>query len=109
MPEAFGVLLDLVLDPRDTFVTRLTTEALLRRKDRVGLAIVASALAVANPNHSDWIHTATFDVFSVSSEDRDNAMRMCEEMLQAADERVAQGARQLLVVLAEIDPVLRSA
>ncbi|MFE1413429.1 hypothetical protein ACFW6F_21910 [Streptomyces sp. NPDC058746] len=33
VPEAFGLLLELVLDPRDTFVTRRTTEALVRRKD----------------------------------------------------------------------------
>ncbi|MFI6422935.1 hypothetical protein ACIBG6_36800 [Streptomyces sp. NPDC050842] len=109
MSEAFGLLLELVLDPRDTFVTRRTTQALLRRKDRIGLTIVASALAVANPNHSDWIHTAVVDVLSIFSADRDDAMRLCEEMSQGADDRVARGARQLLELLAEIDPVLRPA
>src|SRR4051794_32353000 len=54
MPEALGPLLELVLDPADTFVTRRTAEALLRRQDRAGLSIVASALAVANSQHSDW-------------------------------------------------------
>ncbi|WJY35834.1 hypothetical protein QT196_00245 [Streptomyces sp. P9-2B-2] len=107
MQEALGPLLELVLDPGDTFVTRRTAEALLRRKDRAGLTIVASALAVANSNHSDWIHTAIVDVFSVFSDDRDNAMRLCEEMSRDTNDRVALGARQLHEVLAEIDPVLR--
>ena len=109
MQEALGPLLELVLDPDNAFVTRVTAEAVLRRKDRSGLTIVASALAVANPNHSDWIHTAIVDVFGIFSQDRDNAMQLCEEMLRETDERVALGARQLHEILAEIDPVLRPA
>ncbi|MDT0547660.1 MULTISPECIES: hypothetical protein [Streptomyces] len=108
MQEALGPLLELVLDPGDTFVTRVTAEAVLRRKDRIGLAVVASALAVADSNHSDWIHTAILDVFGISSEDRDNALQLCEEMLRDTDDRVSLGARQLHGTLAEIDPVLRS-
>ncbi|MFI0905612.1 hypothetical protein ACH4TE_19040 [Streptomyces sioyaensis] len=107
MQEALGSLLELVLDPGDTFVTRRTAEALFRRKDRVGLTIVASALAVADSNHSDWIHTAIVDVFSIFSDDRDKAIRLCEEMSLDTDDRVALGARQLHEVLADIDPVLR--
>jgi len=107
MQEALGPLLELVLDAGDTFVTRVTAEAVLRRKDRIGLAIVASASAVADSNHSDWIHTALHDVFSIFSEDRDNAMHLCEEMLRDTDDRVALGARQMHEALAEIDPVLR--
>ncbi|MFJ1618653.1 hypothetical protein ACIODT_40090 [Streptomyces sp. NPDC088251] len=107
MQEALGPLLELLLDPADTFVTRVTAEAVLRRKDRVGLTIVASALAVADSNHSDWIHTALQDVFSIFSEDRDNAIQLCEEMLGDPDGRVARGARQMHGTLAEIDPVLR--
>ncbi|MEU5547054.1 hypothetical protein AB0G85_32455 [Streptomyces sioyaensis] len=109
MQEALGPLLELVLDPGDTLVTRRTAEALLRRKDRDGLTIVASALAVANPNHSDWIDTAIVDVFSIFSDDRGNAIRLCEEMSRETDDRVALGARQLHEILAEIDPVLRPA
>ncbi|MEE4420525.1 hypothetical protein [Streptomyces bugieae] len=105
--EARGLLLELVLDPGDTFVTWRTAEALLRRKDRAGLTIVASALAVANSNPSDWIHTAIVDAFGVFSDDRDEAIRLCEEMSRDTDDRVALGAHQLLEVLAEIDPVLR--
>ncbi|MEV6353846.1 hypothetical protein [Streptomyces hydrogenans] len=109
MQEAVDPLLELVLDPGDTFVTRRTAEGLLRRKDRAGLAIVASALAVANEKHADWIHTAVVDVFSIFSEDLDEALRLCEEMSGDADARVALGARRLHEGLAAIDPVLRPA
>ncbi len=107
MREALGPLPALLLDPGDTSVTRATAEALLRRKDGIGLATVASALAVADPNHGDWIHSAVHEVFGVFSEDRDSAMRLCEEMPGHPDDRVALGARQMLSTLAEIDPVLR--
>ncbi|MER6046727.1 hypothetical protein ABT168_04530 [Streptomyces sp. NPDC001793] len=109
MAEAAGPLLALVLDSDDTFVTRRTVEALLRRQDRAGLTLIASALAVANSNHSDWIHTAVVEVFGIYSDDRDDAIRQCEEMLRDTDDRVALGARQLHQILAEIDPVLHPA
>ncbi|MFD9610886.1 hypothetical protein ACFWWS_16150 [Streptomyces sp. NPDC059083] len=109
MPEAVGLLLGLVLDRGDTFVTRWTAEALLRRKDRAGLSIVASALAVAQDNHADYLHTAIFDVFSIFAHDLDEALRICDEMSGDTDDRVALGARRLHESLAEIDPVLRPA
>ncbi|MEU3723857.1 hypothetical protein [Streptomyces sp. NPDC031705] len=104
MQDAHGSLLELVLDAGDTFVTRVTAEALLRRKDRAGLMTVSSALAVADPNQGDWIRTSVIDVFSIFSQDRDEAIRLCEELSQDADDRVARGARQLHELLAEIDP-----
>ncbi|WP_082598697.1 MULTISPECIES: hypothetical protein [unclassified Kitasatospora] len=107
MPEAVRPLLELVLDPDDTFVTLVTARAVLRRKDRAGLRIVASALATADENRSDWIHTAIVDVFGIFAIDRDDAMRLCEEMSRDADGHVALGARQLHEILRAIDPVLR--
>ncbi|OKI15989.1 HEAT repeat domain-containing protein [Streptomyces sp. CB03911] len=104
-PEALDPLLELVLDPADTYVTRVTSEALLRRKDSIGLKVVASALAIADPSHSEWIHTAVDDVLTLFGDDRDNAMRLCEEMSHDTDGRIALGARQLRQALAEIDPV----
>ncbi|MET9956867.1 hypothetical protein ABZ135_35700 [Streptomyces sp. NPDC006339] len=106
--EAVEPLLGLLLDPGDTFVTRRTAEGLLRRKDRAGLSIVAYALAVADDHHADWTHTAIVDVFSVFSDDLDEALRLCEEMSGDADDRVVRGARRLHASLAGIDPVLRS-
>ncbi|MFF3676158.1 hypothetical protein ACFYYS_19595 [Streptomyces sp. NPDC002120] len=106
-PEAVGPLLELVLDTGDTFVTRVTAQALLRRNDVVGLSIVASALSTADANHRDWICTAIMDVLGIFSSDRDDAMRLSRELARGSDDRVSRGARQLLEILAEIDPVLR--
>lgn len=66
MTEAQGPLLNLILGDGDTFVTQVTAEALLRRQDSAGLAVVASALSAigsVDPNHVDWIYTAILDVF----------------------------------------------
>ncbi|MEV7026287.1 hypothetical protein [Kitasatospora sp. NPDC093558] len=109
MREAFEPLLELVLDPGDTFVTRRTAEALLRRKDKAGLRVVACALAVADSNHSDWVHTAFNDVFSFFATELDDALQLCEELSRDPDERVALGARRLHGSLPEIDPVPRPA
>ncbi|WP_328740837.1 hypothetical protein OHA91_36865 [Streptomyces erythrochromogenes] len=109
MDEAVGPLLALVLDRENTFVTRATAEALLRRQDRSGLRVVASALAIADPNHGDWIRTAVLDAFAVYADERDDAMRICEELAGEPDERVASGARELRTSLAGITCVLHPA
>ncbi|MEU4673976.1 hypothetical protein AB0F91_39975 [Amycolatopsis sp. NPDC023774] len=109
MVEARGPLLGLVLDAGDTFVTRATAEALLRRQDSSGLAVVAAALAAAGPDHAEWIHTAVLDVFGVIASERDAAVRECEAVERDADERARHGAGQLAAMLAELSPVLRSA
>ncbi|MFF3013199.1 hypothetical protein [Streptomyces sp. NPDC057939] len=107
MPGASEPLRSLVLDHADTFVTRVTAGALLRRGDPAALRVVASALAVADSNHADWIHTAIDDVYGIRSDDRDEAARLCAEMVRDPDGRVAEGARQLLAALAGIERVLR--
>ena len=107
--EAAGPLLELVLDAGDTFVTRATAEALLRRQDKAGLALVAAALAAADPGHADWIEAAVLDVFSVLSTDRDAAVRWCEALAQDSDERVHRGAAELIAMLLEINPILHPA
>ncbi|MFI7670555.1 hypothetical protein [Nocardia sp. NPDC049526] len=109
MPAARGPLSGLILDAGNTFVTRATAEALLRRQDVVGFASVASGLAAADPNHADWIRTAVLDVFGVFSRDRDAAVRECETLTGAPDELVRHGASQLIAMLAEINPILRPA
>lgn len=96
----------LVLDAEDTFVTRVTAVALLRRQDADGLTVVASALAAAGPNHADWIYTAVRDVFMVFGRDRDAAVRGCETLIHDPDGRVRDGVAQLIDMLGEIDPVL---
>jgi hypothetical protein len=106
-PEAAVALLRLILDNHDTLVTLTTAEAVLRRKDAIGLSLVASALTVADSNHDEWIYTAIVNVFGVFSGDRDEAMQISEALTGDPDERVSLGARQLLEILTEIDPVLR--
>ncbi|MGW6858916.1 hypothetical protein [Streptomyces xanthophaeus] len=109
MEEAVGPLLELLLDRGDTLITRVTAEALLRRQDRAGLMVVASALAVADANHGDWIHTAVLDAFAVYADDRDDAVRLCEELARDPDTDRARGARELRASLARIDCVLHPA
>jgi hypothetical protein len=95
-----------VLDTGDTFVTRATAEALLRRQDSAGLAVVASALAAADPNHADWIHTAVLDVFGVFSRDREAAVRECEALARDSDEQTRCGVDRLTAILVGINPIL---
>ncbi|GAA1959567.1 hypothetical protein [Kitasatospora viridis] len=107
VPEAAGVLGELLLDVGDTFVTLATARALLRRGDRCGLALVAAALAAADWSRGEWIHTAVTEVFGIFAEQHDQAVRLCEELAGEADDSVSAGARELLDMLAGIDPVLR--
>ncbi|WP_406207739.1 hypothetical protein OH807_35395 [Kitasatospora sp. NBC_01560] len=109
LPEAAALLLELVLDPGDTYVTLATAEALFRRKDRSGSVVVASAMAGAGDNHVEWIATAAVKALGMFSDDLDEAVRVCEALLREADEGLSAGARRLLGILAEIDPVLRPA
>ncbi|WP_406642622.1 hypothetical protein [Amycolatopsis sp. WGS_07] len=106
MTEAKGPLLGLVLDTGDTFVTRVTAEALLRRHDSAGIAVVAAALADADPNHADWIYTAVRDVFVVYANERDAAVRECQALSRDADERTRRGADLLAADLASFTPIL---
>jgi hypothetical protein len=105
-PQARRTLLDLLLDAENTFVTRVTAEALLRRQDRAGFAAVASALAAADPNHADWIHTAVVDVFGVFASDRDAAVRECKALTQDQDDQLSDGADRLIAMLVELSPIL---
>jgi hypothetical protein len=66
----------------------------------------ASALAAADPDHADWIHTAVLDVFGVLSTDRDAGVRLCEALARDPDERVRRGAERLSAMLVKIDPIL---
>lgn len=106
VPGAAATLLGLVLDGGDTFVTRVTAEALLRRQDEAGLAVIGEALAAADFQHSSYIHAAVRDVFGIFASERDDAIRMCEALAADPDEQVRQGIGVLLELLHEIDPVL---
>jgi hypothetical protein len=107
MPETRVALQQLLLDADDTFVTRVTAEALLQRHDAPGLAAVAQALASADANHGDWLHTAIVDVFMIYASERDVAVRTCEALIEGGDLPVARGAARVRDILTQINPVLR--
>ncbi|MEU5384239.1 hypothetical protein ACFVT9_11225 [Kitasatospora cineracea] len=106
LPEVAETLRALVLDPDDTFVTRTTTAALLRREDGAGTAVVAAALADADPNHEEWIHAGAVDALLLFADDLNAAIRRCAELPPDADDRTTHGARLLHDMLTGIDPVL---
>jgi hypothetical protein len=105
-PQARDTLVTLILDAGDTYVTRATTEAVLRRRDTVGCGIVARALAVGDDNHADWIQIAIVDVFGIHENDRDAAIRECQTLLKNKDETVRTGVQLLMAALTAITPVL---
>jgi hypothetical protein len=107
LSEARDALLGLVLDADDTFVTRRKAAALLRRHDRIGLAIVGRALGRADENQADWIGTAVHDVLGVFAVERDAAVRETEDLLRDAREPDRVGLERLVSTLAEVTPILR--
>lgn len=105
-PEAMQPLRRLLLDAGDTFVALVTAEALLRRQDPTGLALVARALMDADDNHADWIATAVQSVYMIYASERDAAVRMCDALLGEGDPDIRQGAARLSGHLTAINPVL---
>ncbi|TDU91337.1 hypothetical protein EV138_4942 [Kribbella voronezhensis] len=100
------VLLGLVLDAGDTFVTVATAEALLRRQDLAGFAIVAEVLGLADFQHRTYIDQAVTAVFLVFASERDRAMEACEALSLDGSAGVRQGAVVLREMLAQVGPLL---
>lgn len=93
------MLVRLVLDVDDTFVTRTTSEALLRRQDAAGFSIVAEALFSADFQHRTGIREAVTGVFMVFGAERDRAVEACDALSLDASRRVREGAVELHEVL----------
>jgi hypothetical protein len=105
--ESREILHRLVLDTDDTFVTLVTTEALLRRQDTVGISIVADALVTADFQRLTYIHDAIRTVFGIFAYERDQAVEACDALVASeGNARVREGAAHLREALAAIDPVL---
>lgn len=109
MPDARAALASLVLDAEDTFVTVVTAEALLRRKDAAGLSIVAATFAEADATQSEWIGSAVQDVYGVFADERDAAIRVCTTLTRDSDPRTCSGATDLIVLLNRLEPILHPA
>jgi hypothetical protein len=107
LPGVPELLLHLVLDADDTFVTLHTAAALLRRHDRIGLAVVARGLARAEPDQAEWIGTALRDVLCVFAVERDAALGDAEALLREAREPDRAGLGVLVAELAGATPALR--
>lgn len=58
LPQARTPLVDLVLDARNTVVTRETAVGLLRRKDSAGLDVMSEALASADDQQLQRLSSA---------------------------------------------------
>lgn len=105
MAESRAALLGLVLDARDTFVTRVTVEALLRRHDAAGLGVVAEALASGTDiQHETQISDAVNAVFILLASQRDHAIDVC--LALNTDEHLRHGASQLRRMLVEVHSLL---
>jgi len=106
LAETHAVLLGLVLDGKDTFVTLETTRALLRRRDVVGLEIVARASATADDNCLHYIARAAGDVLGIYVSDLRDAVRICADLAGHDDQKVRRGAVNLSIELGRISPIL---
>jgi hypothetical protein len=96
-----------VLDAKDTFVTRATSEAIARRATKDAWRVLAIAAAAADGNHYDWIDSGVRDAVGVWARDRDDAKALCTELTAEPDERLGVGAERLLQeTIAAIKPVL---
>ena len=105
VPGAAASLLELVLDGGNTFVTRVTAEALLRRQDEAGLAVIAEALVTADAQHSTYIHDAVVAVLGIFAGERDDAVPVCEALAADPNEQVRRGYSRSFEMLNEINPV----
>jgi hypothetical protein len=108
-PHAAALLPGLVLDETNTWVTLVTAEALCRRQDAAGLALVAAAIANADQQHLDWIATAVNRVFFVYAHERDAAIEVCADLADNRDTATQQGLPRLRATLIRIVPVLHPA
>jgi hypothetical protein len=105
--ESRAALLGLVLDGRDTFVTRVTVEALLRRHDAAGLGVIAEALTSgADLPHQTQISDAVNAVFILLASQRDHAIDVCAGLALDTDEHLRHGAGQLRKMLMEVHSLL---
>lgn len=106
-PEARPTLMGLLLDAGDTWVTQVTAEALLRRHDDTGLALVAAAMADAGDDAADHLGDAVDTVFMIFAAERDAALDRCAALARHPDDRVRRGVVALRAALTGLNPVLR--
>ncbi|MFF9624939.1 hypothetical protein [Streptomyces griseosporeus] len=95
VPEAAEVLLGLLLDVEDTAVTRQTAATLARAGTAAAVRLIALALAQADDNHADWLHTGVHDALLGSDRVRDAVAAACGELARDQDEAVRRGTAEI--------------
>lgn len=93
--SAAAVLERLLLDPENTFVTRVTAEVLLRQGSLAAVRLVARAVARADDHHADWLQTAAHDVARPPATAARAVSAACAALTEDPDEPVRRGAREL--------------
>ncbi|MFF9340734.1 MULTISPECIES: hypothetical protein [unclassified Streptomyces] len=99
MPGVEGVLRRLLLDEWDTAVTQETAEALLERRDAIGLRLVLGALAVADDDTADELDAALACVFQPSGDAAAQLELLCGELASDLDAGVRREAATILLRL----------
>jgi hypothetical protein len=104
---AVDVIVSLVLDRGDTWVTLQVARALLGREDSAGLSTLAMATSSADENHMDYIAHAVHEILGIYSRVLDQAATTCAELAVVDDQRVRRGAAVLATIIGGINPVLK--
>jgi hypothetical protein len=107
------LLLDLLLDESNTFVTYQTAEALLARRTPEAARVIARAAALADPRDLtiEWLGDAVNDVWLQDAADVGTAVSLTAELCADSDDTVREGAERLRVRIESGDwpPVSESA
>lgn len=99
-PTVRALLVELVLDAEDTAVTLEASAALTKRGDRTGLEVLATALATADEQQTNWIETGIGDALGTSDDARDKAMATVRKCLtEVSDDAAVRGNERLLSLL----------
>ncbi|GAA3169699.1 hypothetical protein GCM10010531_23470 [Blastococcus jejuensis] len=93
------LLLELLLDQSNTFVTYETAEALLERRTPQAARVVAKAVALADPRDLpiEWLGDAVNDVWLQKTDDVRTATSITVELCSDPDATVRDGAEKLRV------------
>jgi hypothetical protein len=94
--EVAAVLLRLLLDGQDTWVTQETAEALLERGDETGLRLVLAALATADDDTGDHLHAAVTNVCCQSDEGLERLGTLLAALTTDADPSIGEEAGDML-------------
>ncbi|MEJ1202569.1 MULTISPECIES: HEAT repeat domain-containing protein [unclassified Streptomyces] len=93
-PEAADALVGLLLDAKDTAVTRQTAEALARVGTVAAVRLIALAVAEADDHQADWLQTGLHDAL-VGPDGVLDIAAICGQLARDQDEAVRQGAAEV--------------